>query len=88
LEDIFFDSNTFVKPIMRIESKKFVSEYQGHIYDFNIDNYIKNNYKMEPKQLGDYFTEGYRVYVANPEFLKKKDKKLYQFIDKELGKHV
>ena len=82
--DFIYDLD-FAKPIIRIESERFISEYQGHIYNFDMDDYQKRGY-IETKQLGDYFTEGYRVYVTNPELLREKDIRLYNFIDEELVK--
>lgn len=41
------------------------------------------NEKINIKSLVEYFSEGYREYFQNPEHLKEKDIKLYNFI-KEL----
>ncbi|GAW30208.1 hypothetical protein ULO1_28000, partial [Carboxydocella sp. ULO1] len=38
------------------------------------------------KCLGEYFAEGYRIFALHPELLKKKDRKLFDFI-KRLGEN-
>lgn len=79
--DIIYDSETFTIPITRLQADRFVSEYQGRLYEeveiFNDDGGIN------PKSLGEYFSEGYREFIENPEKLMEKDSELYKFI-KEL----
>ena len=79
--DIIYDSETFTIPITRLQADRFVSEYQGRLYEeveiFNDDGGIN------PKSLGEYFSEGYREFIENPEELMEKDSELYKFI-KEL----
>lgn len=72
--------------ILDVDCPKFISKYQSRIYD-------KDMYKNERidfstgefnyKVLGEYFSEGYKGYILNPNNLKEKDIKLYNFI-KEL----
>lgn len=79
--DIIYDNETFTIPITRLQADRFVSEYQGRLYEeveiFSDDGGIN------PKSLGEYFSEGYREFIENPEKLMKKDSDLYNFI-KEL----
>lgn len=79
--DIIYDNETFTTPITRLQADRFVSEYQGRLYEeveiFSDDGGIN------PKSLGEYFSEGYREFIENPEKLMKKDSDLYNFI-KEL----
>ena len=68
------------------EGDKFVSDYQRKIYNQDIDgnfrlNYL--NYTFNTKTLGEYFSEGFRCYFESNKLLKRKDKKLYDYI-KEL----
>ncbi len=92
LEDItpfdIIDDDSFVKPITRIENHKFISDYQGFLYEFDIDGMERLNsedFTFNLKCLGEYFSEGYRVYLTNPQILKSKDAELYDFINKRLG---
>ena len=92
LEDItpfdIIDDDSFVRTITRIENHKFVSEYQGFLYEFDIDGIERFNsedFTFNLKCLGEYFSEGYRVYLTNPQILKDKDVGLYNFINKRLG---
>ena len=60
-------------------TSKFVSAYQTRIYDskfsFIFDN-VNTHLALE------YISEGLKYYYKNPSLLKRKDKKLYEFIDK------
>ena len=72
--------------ILDIDNSKFISKYQSRVYE-------KDRYKNERinfqtgefnyRVLGEYFSEGYKEYILNPNNLKDKDEKLYNFI-KEL----
>ena len=61
------------------DTSKFVSAYQTRIYDskfsFIFDN-VNTHLALE------YISEGLKYYYKNPTLLKRKDKKLYEFIDK------
>lgn len=84
--DTIKEDNTFTEIIEIIENKKFISKYQGRIYDNDMYGNSRIDYKngkINIKSLGEYFSEGYREYFQNPENLKEKDIKLYNFI-KEL----
>lgn len=77
LGDILYKPNSFSEPIYTIENKKFVSEYQGRVY---IEVGIFNEDKLNPFALGEYFSEGYKTYILNPELLREKDPRLYAYI--------
>ena len=85
--DIIDDDITFAKEVQRIEAEKFISEYQGYIYLEDIDGAEQINYtsgKLNIKALGEYFSEGYREYLTNPDNLYKRDKKLFNFIKERI----
>ena len=76
-KDIIWDKDTFVKPIRRINDRRFVSEYQGRVYsDFGetLDGHVN------PDALWDYFSEGYRCFFENPKLLLEKDPDLFAYI--------
>lgn len=76
-KDIIWDKDTFVKPIRRINDRRFVSEYQGRVYsDFGetLDGHVN------PDALWDYFSEGYRCFFENPKLLLEKDPDLFDYI--------
>lgn len=80
-KDIVFDPETFTKGIFRIESNKFVTEYQGRIYQN--EGFTFSNGKLNYKAFKDYFPEGLRTYYQDKELLKRKNLDLYNYI-KEL----
>lgn len=80
------DDSTFEQAIDLIENDKFISKYQGRIYNFDMygkERYNSNNKEFNYKVLGEYFSEGFATYFTNENKLLKKDKKLYDYI-KEL----
>lgn len=80
--DIVNDKETFTKEITRISSNRFVSEYQGRIYDVE---HAFDGGKLDYHKLGEYFSEGYKDYLLYPEHLKNVDSDLYEFIKRRLG---
>lgn len=60
------------------DSSDFVSTYQTRVYN-GFGNFILN--KVNVKYCGEYFTEGVKYYYKNPSLLRKKDFKLYNFIE-------
>ena len=77
LSDIIEDEDTFSKPIFRIWSKKLVSLYQGRLYE----RYgIYDGQHIILDGMREYFSEGFRVYVTDPELLEEKDKDLFDYI--------
>ncbi len=81
--DTIKEDSTFTEMIEIVENKKFISKYQGRIYNNDMYGNSRIDYKngkINIKSLGEYFSEGYREYFQNPEHLKEKDVKLYNFI--------
>ena len=80
LEDaskVVYDETTFSEPTMRLECDKFVSEYQGRLYEFIG---FWDGKELDLRAMQEYFSEGYRAFYTEPELLKEKDPKLYAFI--------
>ena len=76
--DIIEDSETFVQAVYRIESEKFVSIYQGRLYEaYGI--YDGNTITLNGMR--EYFAEGFRVYFEKPELLRLRDPDLYRYIE-------
>lgn len=70
-----------------LQGDKFISNYQRRVYQQDINgnpvvNYV--NYTFNTQTLGEYFSEGFRCYFQNNEFLKKKDIDLYDYIKEVL----
>ena len=87
--DIIIDAVTFDKEIFLLNDHgvKFVSTYQGRLYETDIDGNLQidyKNFKVNLKSLGEYFAEGYKMYLLEPDLLMQKDLPLYNFI-KELA---
>lgn len=84
--DIIYDDETFNIPIYRLENSKFISEYQGRLYETDLNGKGRFDSKagtLNTLCLGDYFSEGYKEFIINLQHLKLKDNELYKFI-KEL----
>ena len=82
--DIIYDEETFIFPIYRLENSKFISEYQGRLYEEDLNGNGRFDNKagtLNALCLGEYFSEGYKEYFINSEHLKLKDNMLYQFIN-------
>lgn len=75
---ILYDAETFVKPVYRVKSSKLVSDYQGRYYE-NV-SFWKEDSTINPYAFSDFFAEGYREYVFQPERLKKINRELYDYI--------
>lgn len=81
-EDVIHDTVNYAKPIYRIEDARFISEYQGRIYE---EGYIlTENGLVNPDAMWDYFSEGYTCFFKNPSVLKERDKELYLYIERKL----
>lgn len=78
LSDIIEDDKTFSEPIYRIESDKFVSLYQGRLYE-SYGIYDGNQIMLDGMR--EYFAEGFRVYFEEPELLRLRDPDLYRYIE-------
>lgn len=84
LEEFSWDKLIYVpdeygKPACFLIHDKFVSEYQGRVYE-DVGFWDDNN-KFNAYALAEYFAEGYRNYILNPSSLEKRDIKLYRFIE-------
>lgn len=77
LSKVVYDETTFTAPIHRLNSEKFISEYQGRLYRRGNSGATE----IDLSALKDYFSEGYRAYYTEPWLLKKKDPKLYAYIE-------
>lgn len=77
--DIYWDINIFVISTWILTSDNFISEYQGKVYEDA--GFMGDDGELNLDAFGEYFAEGYREYVQNPEHLKKKDPELYNFIE-------
>ncbi len=89
-----FISNEFVVPVYVLkhpEITKFVNTRQAVIYPRDINGngwFVTSSTGEEIFNvccLGEYFAEGYRVFISDPGLLKKKDPQLYRFVE-ELSK--
>ena len=58
----------------KLKNKKFVTKYQGRIYQPN------NTNDTAASLLREYISVGYETYVNDPVTLKQKDTMLYEFI--------
>lgn len=67
---------------------EFVSQYQTRIYKSKRKSSFLILGKVKVSMAKEYFSEGLKYYYYDNKLLKKKDKKLYDFIDKIVkGKH-
>ncbi len=81
-DDVIHDTINYAKPIYRIEDARFISEYQGRIYEEG--TILTENGLANPDALWDYFSEGYVCFFRNPSLLKEKDYDLYSFIKRKV----
>lgn len=77
-KDIVYVPDEYGKPVCFIRNPKLISEYQGRLYEEV--GFWGDDDKLNPYSLGDYFAEGYKEFILNPENLKTCDRKLYDFI--------
>lgn len=74
--DVIVDDTTFTEVIYRVECEKFISQYQGRLYD---EVGIFNGKDITLDGMLDYFSEGYVEYIRNPDNLKKHDPDLFDY---------
>lgn len=74
---IVYNETTFTEPIWRMLSDKFVSEYQGRMYE-SVGIYDGNTINLT--SMKEYFAEGYREFYMNPKNLRLHDPDLYEYI--------
>lgn len=82
----YTDTTSYEQEIDIVNNIKFISEYQGRIYNFDMygnERYNNSTHEFNYKVFGEYFSEGFREYFENNKNLLKKDKKLFNYI-KEL----
>ena len=83
--DILEDEKNYSERVFFLKSDKFVSEYQGRLYENYGDNGIYDGKKVYLDGMREYFSEVVRVFYTDPRLLEKKDPDLYEYI-KELMK--
>lgn len=72
------DKTTFTREITRVVSPKLVSEYQGRYYT-NVPFWDSDG-RVNPYALSDFFAEGYKSYILQPQSLKRINPELYAYI--------
>ena len=79
---IVYDDSTYTPAIYLLQNSKFISEYQGRLYESPTDGIFKaGTMQINGDMLKEYFSEGYRAFYQEPSALKEKDPKLYEFIE-------
>lgn len=79
---IVYDDSTYTQAIYLLQNSKFISEYQGRLYESPTDGIFKaGTMQINEDMLKEYFSEGYRAFYQEPSALKEKDPQLYHFID-------
>lgn len=79
---IVYDDSTYTQAIYLLQNSKFISEYQGRLYESPTDGIFKaGTMQINEDMLKEYFSEGYRAFYQEPSALKEKDPKLYEFIE-------
>lgn len=66
-----------------IENPKFIDKYQGRVYVGDEGFDYKN--PINPSQLQEYFSVAFDAYFNNPELLKSKDKKLFDYLERMIN---
>lgn len=79
---IVYDDSTYTQAIYLLQNSKFISEYQGRLYESPTDGIFKaGTMQINEDMLKEYFSEGYRAFYQEPSALKEKDPRLYHFIE-------
>lgn len=79
---IVYDDSTYTQAIYLLQNSKFISEYQGRLYESHTDGIFKaGTMQINEDMLKEYFSEGYRAFYQEPSALKEKDPQLYHFIE-------
>lgn len=79
LTDIVYVPDEYAKPVYFVKNPKFVSEYQSRMYD-EMD-FFDDDGNINPFALAEYFSEGYKEFLLNPDNLRNHDRKLYDYIN-------
>lgn len=81
LSKIVYDDSTYTQAVYLLQNSKFISEYQGRLYESPTDGIFKaGTMQINEDMLKEYFSEGYRAFYQEPSALKEKDPQLYHFI--------
>lgn len=79
---IVYDDSTYTQAIYLLQNSKFISEYQGRLYESPTDGIFKaGTMQINEDMLKEYFSEGYRAFYQEPSALKERDPQLYHFIE-------
>ncbi len=80
--DIIEETKKYERAFFYIKNDKFVTQYQGRLYIENLINDIDWGAELnaDPNIMKEYFAEGFKYYIMNPDTLKEKDFDLYNFI--------
>ena len=71
---IVYDDSTYTQAIYLLQNSKFISEYQGRLYESPTDGIFKaGTMQINEDMLKEYFSEGYRAFYQEPSALKEKD---------------
>lgn len=82
LSQIVYDDSTYTHAVYLLQNSKFISEYQGRLYESPSDGIFEaGTMRINVDMLKDYFSEGYRAFYQEPAFLMEKDPALYHFIE-------
>ena len=82
LSKIVYDDSTYTQAVYLLQNSKFISEYQGRLYESPTDGIFKaGTMQINEDMLKEYFSEGYRAFYQEPSALKEKDPQLYHFIE-------
>lgn len=82
ISKIVYDDNTYTQAVYLLQNSKFISEYQGRLYESPTDGIFKaGTMQINEDMLKEYFSEGYRAFYQEPSVLKEKDPQLYHFIE-------
>ena len=82
LSKVVIDGETFTMPITYLANNKFVSIYQGRLYETEDYGIFKPDFfEVDESMLKEYFSEGYRAFYQEATLLKEKDPLLYHFIE-------
>ena len=80
---IVYDDSTYTQAIYLLQNSKFISEYQGRLYESPTNGIFKaGTMQINEDMLKEYFSEGYRAFYQEPSALKEKDPQLYHFIER------
>lgn len=79
-QEMFFDNNMNPHEVFLIDNPTFVSQYQGRVYCETIWDAFDENGDFRSDLLWEFFAEGFREYIENPENLRAKNPGLCDLI--------